>query len=188
MIGKLSLSFRRRRILGNRGAVLIEFAMIATPFFALLLAVIQTSLTYFANEALETAVEGAARSIVTGENQLADSDGADKGMTNEQLAQRFRDATCKRLLVFMKCSRLMAEVRSSDNWKSVDTSLPTIQFDSNGNITNKFDYNTGSQGAIVMVRLMYLWPITADPLIGLANLGNGQRLLVATSVAKTEAY
>jgi Flp pilus assembly protein TadG len=172
----------------RRGAVLVEFAFIVVPFFALLFAILQTSLTYFANEALETGVEAAARSVVTGKNQLADSNGKSKGMTDAQLAERFRQQSCTRLLAFMTCDRLMVEVRSSTDWTTIDTSLPTLTYDSDGNVTNTFDYDPGAQGAIVMVRFMYLWPIEADPLIALANIEGSRRLLVTTSVAKTEAY
>src|SRR5256885_1517443 len=49
-----------------RGATIVEFAIVAVPFVALMLAVAVTSLAYFVQETLETAVERAARGIVTG--------------------------------------------------------------------------------------------------------------------------
>ncbi|WP_426260047.1 TadE/TadG family type IV pilus assembly protein [Sphingomonas sp. DC1100-1] len=44
-----------------RGATIVEFAIVAVPFVALMLAVAVTSLAYFVQETLETAVERAAR-------------------------------------------------------------------------------------------------------------------------------
>ncbi|MEJ8631254.1 pilus assembly protein [Sphingomonas sp. I4] len=81
------LSSRRRpgttrSILSDRrGATIVEFALVATPFIALILAILQTSLAYFAQEALESAVEISARSVVTGQAQFADIQSSGQGMT-----------------------------------------------------------------------------------------------------------
>ena len=56
-------------------------------------------------------------------------------------------------------------------------------------MTNNFAYSTGNPGDILIVRIMYSWPVIASPLMpGLANQPNGNHLLVATSVFKTEPY
>lgn len=179
-----------RTILHARdGGTIIEFAMVVTPFFALMLAVLQTSLIYFTQEALETSVESSARSVVTGKAQAADVTGAASGMTQAQLQTRFKNAACATLPAYMSCSKLLVDVRSAQNWNGIDTTVPTITYDANGNPNNQLSYSLGNQGAVVLVRLMYLWPIQAAPMqLGLANAGNGQRLIVATSVAKTESY
>ena len=66
---------------------------------------------------------------------------------------------------------------------------PTITY-SGGNVSNTWSYTTGSAGDIVIVRVMYLWPIATGPLgFNLGNQGSSnKRLLVATSVAKSEPY
>ncbi|WP_242098302.1 TadE/TadG family type IV pilus assembly protein [Sphingomonas sp. CROZ-RG-20F-R02-07] len=171
------------------GATIIEFALVVTPFFAVLMAILQTSLIYFSQEALETSVEAAARSVVTGKAQAADATGSSSGMSPAQLQTRFRNAACATLPGYMSCAKLLVDVRSATSWNAMDTSMPTITFDANGNPNNTLSYSLGSQGAVVLVRLMYLWPIQAAPMqLGLVNVGNGQRLIVATSVAKTESY
>ena len=48
--------FRRNR----RGSAAVEFALIATPFFALLFAIIETSIVFFAGQVLETGATGLA--------------------------------------------------------------------------------------------------------------------------------
>lgn len=179
----------RSAVAERRAATVLEFALVVAPFFALLMAVLQTSLIYFAQEAIETSVEVAARSIITGQAQASDSAGSTSGLTAAQLQERFRTTACASLPGYMTCKNLLVDVRSATSWGSMDTSLPKLTFDANGNPTNSFSYSLGSQGAVVMVRLMYLWPIQAAPMqLNLANAGNGQRLIVATSVAKTESY
>ncbi|MCP3735144.1 pilus assembly protein [Sphingomonas sp. RP10(2022)] len=174
------------RIAGDaRGAVLVEFAIVAVPFIALMLAIIQTSLIYFAQETLETTVEAASRSIVTGKRQAADAAGKVAGMTQAQLAERFRRAGCTSMPAFLSCSRLYVEVKNAGNWNDTPTALT---FDANGKISNTFAYDLGSQGSVVVVRFMYLWPLQGAPLFNLSNAPSGQRVLFATSVAKSEAY
>ncbi|AXJ97025.1 pilus assembly protein [Sphingomonas sp. FARSPH] len=173
----------------RRGVSVIEFALIAAPMIALILAGLQTSLIYFAQQGLETAVEAAARSVVTGKAQASDAQAT--GMNQQQLAERFRQAACARVPRFLRCNRLYVEVASAPNWSGMSTTVPTLTFDSNGNISNTFRYDLGSQGSVVMVRLMYLWPIQTGPLgLSFSNLGAGRqgRLMVATSVAKTENF
>jgi Flp pilus assembly protein TadG len=188
-IAPSSYARRALRIFSDRrGAVIIEFAFVAIPFFALMLAILQTSLVYFAAEALETGVEASARSVITGKAQLADANGKTQGMSNAQLAERFRTAACAAIPTFLKCSKLIVEVKSASTWAGIDSTVPVLTYDASGKVTNAFSYDLGSGGAIVLVRLMYPWPIEADPLVRLAKGNTGTRLLVATSVGKSEAY
>lgn len=171
-----------------RGATIVEFAIVAVPFVALMLAVAVTSLAYFVQETLETAVERAARGIVTGRTQAADNNGTMSGMTRAQLAERFRQAGCASLPAFLPCSRLYVEVKSAVDWTLLDNSPPAITMGPDGRIANVFAYDLGNQGSIVAIRFMYVWPIQTSPLFDFSNIGKGRRLLMATSVAKSETY
>ena len=64
---KLLRRFRSNR----RGSVAVEFSLIALPFFALLFAIIETALVFFASQVLETAVQDSSRLILTGQAQTA---------------------------------------------------------------------------------------------------------------------
>ena len=172
-----------------RGATIIEFALVIGPFLALLFAILQNTLIYFAQEALETSVEAAARSVITGQAQATDASGSSSGMSQAQLQTNFKNVACKSLPDFMTCANLLVDVRSATSWSALDTSMPTITFDANGNVNNQMTYSLGSQGSVIMVRLMYLWPVQAASMIpGLATVSNGKHLIIATSVAKTETY
>ena len=67
------------------GSVAIEFGMVAAPFFALLFAIMETAIVFFAGQALETAVADSARLIMTGQAQSA---GFDAGRSRTQSARR----------------------------------------------------------------------------------------------------
>lgn len=180
-----------RLVADVRGATMIEFAFVVAPFIALMLALLQTTLIYFVQEALETAVEATIRTVITGQAQAKDASGSTSGMTSAQLQARFQQSACAKLPSFLNCNKLYVDVRSASSWAAMDTSLPTITTDANGNITNNFSYSLGAQGSVIMVRLMYLWPLQGSPIqLGLANMANSktQRLVVATSVAKSETY
>jgi len=67
--------------------------------------------------------------------------------------------------------------------------MPGLTYDANGNPTNTWSYSVGGAGSIVVMRLMYLWPVLPGPLnFNLANQGSNKRMLMATSVFKSEPY
>jgi len=56
-------------------------------------------------------------------------------------------------------------------------------------VTNQWSYSPGNPGDIVVVQVMYQWPVVLGPLgFNLSNVGNGNRLLVSTAVFKNEPY
>jgi hypothetical protein len=67
--------------------------------------------------------------------------------------------------------------------------MPTLTFDGNGNVTNNWQYNPGNPGDIVVMRVMYQWPVFLGPLgMSLQNESNGNMLLMATAVFKNEPF
>ena len=179
----------RRPILSyRRGATIVEFALVATPFLLLLIAIIQTSLAYLAQEALESAVQVAARGVVTGQAQASDVKGSSTGMTSAQLAERFRINGCAALPSFMSCSRLYVDVKSAATGAGLGSNAMPLTFDGNGKPSNAFSYDLGTQGSMVMIRFIYLWPMRVAPTAGTKAGSTGQTVLMATSVAKSEVY
>ena len=84
---------------------------------------------------------------------------------------------------------LYIDVKSYSSWSSVNTSLPV---DSSGNIqSSSFGYQPGGPSDIVVMRLMYQWPVYVS-LLGLngdlSNASGSQRLLMATVAFRNEPY
>ena len=81
----------------------------------------------------------------------------------------------------------MVDVESYPSFSVVSTTSPTITYNGSGNVTNSWSYSPGNPGDIVIVRIMYEWPIYGGPLgVILRNQSNGTRLLMGTTVLKNE--
>jgi Flp pilus assembly protein TadG len=159
------------------GATAVDFALVAAPFLALLFAILETGLVFFAGQTLETTAAQASRLILTGQAQ------------NQNFNQtQFQNAVCQLAWSFFTCSNIMVDVRTYTDFSSANTSLPV---DQNGNLQNSFVYQPGSAGDIVVVRVMYQWPIYVS-LLGmnqsLSNMANGQDLMMATVTFRNEPY
>jgi Flp pilus assembly protein TadG len=167
-----------RRLAGDRrGAAALEFGLIAVPLGALMVAILQTSLTFFAQQTLETTAEKSVRQLMTGQAQAA-------GMTQAQ----FNTLVCSKLPAFMKCSKVVIDVQQATAFSSATTAAPTLTYDASGKITNK-TYAPGGPGTINVAKIMYVWNVQKGPLgFDLSNMPGGTRLLIATSVFKTEPY
>jgi Flp pilus assembly protein TadG len=154
----------------------VEFGLVAAPFFALIFAVLETAIIFFAGQALETAVADVSRLIMTGQAQT-------QGYTQTT----FKDAVCARIYGLFKCDTgIYVDVRTSSSFGSANLSSPV---DANGNFVNNFTYQPGGPGDIVTVRLFYQWPVYVSLLgFNLQNINGGKRLLAATAAFRNEPY
>jgi Flp pilus assembly protein TadG len=159
------------------GVAAVEFALIATPFLALLFAILETSLVFFAGQTLEAAVSDTSRLIMTGQAQ-----------TNGFSQADFKTAVCTYLngAMFNCSTGVYVDVKSYSSFTAINTNPPVV----NGQLdTSNMTYTPGGPGDIVVVRLYYQWPITVS-LLGdnLSTLNGNKRLLIATSVFRNEPY
>ena len=178
---------RRRNHFGafirdSKGATAVEFALIAGPFLAIIAALVQTFLIFFAQSVLENAVRASSRQILTGQVQLQDASlGQAAAQTN------FQNAVCSNANVLFTCTGLMIDVRVANNWSSTDTGMPTLTYDTNGNVNNTWQFNPGNAGDIVVLRVIYLWPIFLGPIaFNMANQPNGSREIMASAAFQNE--
>jgi Flp pilus assembly protein TadG len=168
------------------GAAAVEFALVATPFLALLFAIIETALVFFAGQSLEASVAESGRLVMTGQAQTTNYK---TGAPSSSAWSRddFKKAVCARLSSLFECDKLMVSVKTAADFSSTDTSTPIKA----GKLTFDADnppYDTGVPGSIVVVQFYYKWPIYVSLLSNnLSNLGS-DRLLVATSVFVNEPY
>jgi len=172
-------SFRtllRRFRRNGRGSAVVEFALVAPVFFALLFAIIETALLFFASQVLETITQNSARMIVTGQVQ-----------TQAYTATQFKTYVCGQIPALFNCGSLYVDVESYSSFSSITLSS---QIDANGNfINNNMQYSPGGPGDIVVVRLFYPWQLFVTGLgYNISNLSGSQRLLVATAAFQNEPY
>lgn len=163
----------RRWLACEDGAAAAEFALIAVPFVALLVAMTQTALVFFAGQVLQASTSEAGRLVMTGQAQ---------GMT----ATQFQQAVCDNAGGFFTCGQLKVNVQTYTSFASATQASP-IQ---NGKLdTSGFGFNPGKPGQIEVVQVFYPWPIGTDLLgLHLTDVNGDSNLLTGTAVFRNEPY
>ncbi len=169
----------------DRASTAIEFGILAVPFFALIGAIIETSMVFFAGQVLDSAVQDAARQIRTGQAQ------GQAGYTIDS----FRNEICNGLYRLFDCSKVKVKVSVLTTFSNTNTTLsqpiktgctitPTEDC---WNVTQTYAPGVGS--SIVLVEAYYKWPVIIN--FGGFNLQNqpdGSRLLAAVRVFRNEPF
>jgi Flp pilus assembly protein TadG len=175
--GRLAALVAKCRFWRNEsGRAAVDFALVMLPFLAVLMAIIESAIVLLAGQVLQTATTNAARQILTGQAQNA-------GWS----AGQFKTFVCGGLTVMFNCGSLNIDVRAFSSFSSVNLPSPT---NANGSLTNSYVFQPGNPGDVVVVRLIYQWPIYASGLgIGLvSNSANNTNTLVATAAFRNEPY
>lgn len=162
----------------NDGAAAVEFALVVVPFFAILFAIIELALVFWAGQVLETAVNDTSRLVMTGQAQKQNFD-----------QTRFKQELCARLLGLFTCdARMMIDVRTSGAFATANLGKPT--FKANGQVDDTgFQYQTGGPGDIVVVRVMYEWPLILRTFgLDLADTPSGKRMVMSAVAFRNEPY
>jgi Flp pilus assembly protein TadG len=163
--------FRRNR----RGSAAVEFALVAPVFFALLFAIIETAMVFFAGQVLENMTQDSARMIMTGQAQTA-----------SYTAAQFKTYLCGKIPALFTCADLYVDVKSYPAFTSV---VITDPIDGGRNFLPAMSYSPGSAGDIVVVRVFYQWPLFVTGLgYNIANLVGSKRLLSATVAFRNEPF
>ena len=161
--------FRRNR----RGSAAVEFALVAPVFFALLFAIIETAIVFFANQVLETITQNSARMLLTGQAQT-------QAFTQTQ----FKTYVCGQIPALFTCGNVFVDVQSYPAFTNVTLNS---QIDGAGSFVNNMQYSPGVPGDIVVVRLFYQWPLIVTGLgYNISNLAGSKRLLTATAAFRNE--
>jgi len=158
------------------GAAAVEFAMIATPLFTLILATLEVALFFVGSTIIENGVSEASRTIRTGQVQ-----------TNGQTVEDFRDAICDRIHTISDCSKLYLDVRTISRFADSDFTPP---LDEDGEMDDSgFVFDPGGASEIVMVRAYYEWPLFMPGAVsGLPNMAGNRRLISAAAVFRNEPF
>ncbi len=173
--------FRRSR----RGSTAVEFALVAPVFFALLFAIIETTLVFFASQILESGIQDASRQLYTHQLQ-------DVGLSTSDEEAAFKNDLCTRVRVLLSCP-LDVDVKFYPAGSSITIADP---IDASGNYDNSnmtFQLPPKNSSATVVVRGFYQWPLFVTGLgYNIANIGRGtsnsKRLLAATTAFHIESY
>ncbi|MGD0190265.1 MAG: TadE/TadG family type IV pilus assembly protein [Rhizomicrobium sp.] len=159
----------------ERGATAVEFSLVAAPFIALLVAILQIGVVLIAQSVLQTATSQAARLIMTGQAQ-------NQGMTSAQ----FQSQVCTDVTPLFNCGGIYVSVQTYATFGSITLTSP-IQ---NGVFNaGSMQYNPGGPGDIVVAQAFYQWPVFLAPLgFNLSNLNGNKLLIVGTAAFRNEPY
>src|SRR5918997_2410547 len=107
------------------GSAAVEFGIVLMPFLALMFAIIETALVFFAGQTLETAGADAARLIMTGQAQTKPLD-----------QNAFKQEVCKRLVAMFDCTTgVHIDVRTYQSFGTANLEKP---IDNQGKLVKDF--------------------------------------------------
>ncbi|MHA6298669.1 TadE/TadG family type IV pilus assembly protein [Devosia sp. CAU 1758] len=170
----------RRLMRDERAVTAVEFGMLALPFFAIVGAILQTSVVFLAAQVLESAVNDASRAIRTGQVQ-----------TGSVTLEQFRADVCGRLFgLFADCDGLHVRVNVVTNFQSASVAPPLA-----ADCTAPCDWSEaetwtpGVGKSVVLVQVYYRYPVVVQlgPL-GMSNMGDGRRLIGSATVFQNEPF
>jgi len=170
----------------EKGSTAAEFGLLALPFFAIIGAILETSMVFFASQVLDSATQDAARKIRTGEAQ-----GAGFTLAN------FRTELCSGLYSLFDCAGLRINVNTIADFNSINANIsasptqancdPATDANQCWSVTNSFAPGQGSN--VVLVQVYYRWPTIINFAgFNLANQPDGARLLSAVRVFQNEPF
>lgn len=179
LLSALRIRSAVKRFGGNRkGSAAVQFALVAPLFFAVIFAIIETALVYFAGQILETGTRDTARIILTHQAQ-------DSSMS----APDFKTTLCNSVSMLLNCNLLSVDVRSYPVSTTITPYNPV-------NALGQYAPNTvyepplANSPNIVLVRAFYPWPLFITGLgFNLTNVtynGSNSRLLTATAAFRVE--
>lgn len=171
----------RRFAKAKRGAVAVEFGLIAIPFFLLMIGTAEVGLMGLGQNSLDFATSNAGREIRTGRAQ---QNGVTQGEMYSAICEQIND------FLLMECSaKLHIDVRSYQSFVAAADGTQN-PIDGDGVFQpSGFRYTPGVDSDIVVVRVFYRWrPVT--PLLSkvLANTNGGERILVSTMMFRNEPF
>ena len=179
MIGRLGrwlgLKTARRLAREEDGTAAVEFGLVALPFLALVFAIIETALVFFANQVLETAASESARLILTGQAQT-------QGLTKDT----FKAQVCAKVYGLFDCDGgVYVDVQTFNSFGRRQYGQACGRLRQTRH--EQIQVLAGRAGDIVVVRLVYQWPVFVS-LLGLSNMANNNRLMMATAAFRNEPY
>jgi len=173
----LSAFYRRHKFArDDRGAIAVEFALLALPFFTIIAAILETAIVFMASQVLESSVHDTSRLIKTGQAQSV-------ALT----AAQFKTKLCERGFGLFICDQLKVRIRTVNDFTSASVVSPLDPNDASWILTEQFEPGVGKD--IIIAEAYYKWPTVVN-LIGfnLSDSSDGTRLLGAVRVWRNEPF
>ena len=178
---RASQGFLSRFLQDRKGSTAIEFVALAIPFSLLVFAILESCISFAAQQVMANATDDIARQLRTGQIKAAD-------LTLNR--DRVRDEICERLefMVAEGCPGLEVDLREFASF--ADAAREKIKLTADGGIdTTGFDVKPGKSMTKNMLRVFYPWPVMTDLMRkSMSNLKDGKTLLFATVTWQNEPF
>ena len=177
----------------NSGSAALEFAFVAPAFFLLLMGTIEAGIIFFAQSALQNAVNDAARLVRTGQSACYTLDSSN--ICQPMTADQFRTHICNDVSVLLQ--NCMVDANGGSDLQFDVRAYPAGFGGANNNpplnaqqdLPNLTDFNTGKACDVVLVRAFYRWPVFTPMLnFFLANMSGDKHLLATAAAFRNEPY
>lgn len=180
LIGRALLAPLVRFWRDDSGVTAIEFGILATPFFAIIGAILETSVVFLAGAVLDSAVMDASRQIRTGQLQA-----------QNYTITKFENLICSKLYgLFKDCSELHIRVSTVHNFASATLAPPLATTCTTSCAwVLPVEFKPGQGSSTVIVQVYYKWPLILRMGAFAANdQPDGTRLLGAVQVFRNEPF
>ena len=168
----------RRFTKDRRGSTAIEFVLLIFPFTLMMFAVIETGLSFAAQQVMSNAADDVSRSFRVGELRAETISENDVwGLVCNEMS----------FLVQGACPGLQVDLQTYDDFSDIPLGIPR---DEEGALdTSGFDYTPGGAGSINQIRVFYSWPVYLDFMRKyLSEMPDGKTLLYSTLTWKNEPF
>ena len=161
----------------ERGVTMIEFGILAIPFFTVILAILQTAIMFLTSQVLDSALEDASRLVRTGQAAGYSLDD-------------FRTDVCDATYNLIDCSQIQLKSEVLSNFSTGGTA-PVVQScdvaTCHWTMTQSFDPGKGRN--VMQVSAYYRYPlIVVLPYFNLKNQPDNYRLMSAVRVFRNEPF
>lgn len=161
------------------GSTAIEFSVLAIPFALLLFAILESCISFAAQQVLANATDDIARQVRTGRLRAADLDGT-----------KLRDMICERLEVVVTsgCPGLAVDLRAVDTFQQA-AALGIPWNATRTDIVEDFKVDPGATLSKNVLRVFYRWPIITNFMAkSMANLPDNKTLHFSMAAWQNEPF
>lgn len=178
--GSRGVSAKLRRFArAKSGSTAVEFTILALPFCALMFAILESCVSFAAQEVLSNATDDVARQLRTGQVKAA-------SVTEASLKTMICDKIS--IIVPSGCPGLVVDLRQYPTF--ADAAKVTIKLTPDRDIdTTGFAVTPGPSLSKNMLRVFYKWPVMTDFMsAAMSNLKDGKTLHFATVTWQNEPF
>jgi Flp pilus assembly protein TadG len=178
---------RRLRADAIKGSAAIEFAMVAPVFFILMMGTMEAGIMFFAQSALQNALNDTARLVRTGQTACYTTSG---GTCVPMTSAQFQAKLCSEVSTLLQgCTTGSLQFDVNAYSAGFGAASNTSPLDAGKNLPVLTAFNVGNACDVVLVRAFYKWPVFTPGLnYFMANMAGNFHLLASAAAFRNEPY